>query len=463
MSTKAWLGLAAVIVVVVGVALVVLPTGAEWTTSSPEALAEFNAAIDAMMKVYRDDVRGHLEKAVELDPDFVIAKLFLLDAVKGYDDKRAVRLWNDVLSADLSKLTPRERLIIQRARALQENRPDDAERMLDDYLADHPNDPFMLHRKALECWTTGDFDEAERLNRRIIEIAPNWVVAYNQLGYIAMSRGRFVEAEEYFTSYRFVAPDQANPHDSLGELYLLLGRYDEAETSLLRSIEIKPDFWAAYEHLAMVRLMRSDFAGANDALAAAEAEGDLPDYWRSGISCYLRFAELAATGRSREIVDQFQVDGEPTPCLKGHSSGYVAATIHRAACILGEQDIAHELEDQMAKLIESVKAGDVRMDLADIEGIYAHMQGVRLAVNGEYDDALEQFRIADDRLTYMQAGIGLFKLYNRLFTVETLFAAGDDGRAHQLLSKVRSVNPALVDQFEEHGLKILGLERRRAS
>jgi len=463
MSIKVWLGLAAVVVVAVGVALVVLPTGAEWTTNSPEALAEFNAAIDAMMKVYRDDVPVHLEKAVALDPDFVIAKLYLLNVVKGQDEERAARLWNDVMSADLSKLTPRERVIIQQTRALRENRRDDAERMLDDYIKDHPNDPFMLHRKALESWTTGDFDEAERLNQRIIEIAPNWVVAYNQLGYIAMSRGRFVEAEEYFTSYRFVAPDQANPHDSLGELYLLLGRYDEAETSLLRSIEIKPDFWAAYEHLAMVRVMQSDFAGASEALASAGAQGDMPEYWSSGISCYVRFAELAATRRYREIVDRFQVEGEPNPCLSGHNAGFVATTIHRAACIVDDRDIALELEDQMAKLIESVKRGDVKMELPDVEGLYAHMQGVRLAVNGDYDGALEQFRVADDRMSYMQAGIGLLKLYNRLFMVETLFAAGDDGKAHQLLSKVRSVNPSLVDEFEQQGLKYLGLERRRAS
>ena len=62
-------------------------------------------------------------------------------------------------------------------------------------------------------------------------------------------------------------------------------------------------------------------------------------------------------------------------------------------------------------------------------------------------------------MTYIQASNGLFKLYNRLFLVETLFAAGMDGKAHQVLSKVRSVNPTYVEDFEEHGLKKLGLER----
>ena len=224
MNKKTVLALAAVVVAAVALILNALPTGAEWTTDSPEALAEFNAAVDAQMKLYHNEVQAHLERALELDPDFVMAKLYLADQVKMDDDGRSASLWNDVISADQSKLSERERVLIDRARALQENRYEDADEMLDSYLADHPNDPFLLHRKALTLWMAGDFDEAERLNRRLIEIAPNWVIAYNQLGYIAMSQGRFVEAEEYFTSYRFVAPDQANPHDSLAELYIMIGR-----------------------------------------------------------------------------------------------------------------------------------------------------------------------------------------------------------------------------------------------
>jgi hypothetical protein len=62
-------------------------------------------------------------------------------------------------------------------------------------------------------------------------------------------------------------------------------------------------------------------------------------------------------------------------------------------------------------------------------------------------------------MTYIQAANGLFKLTNRLILVETLLASGMDGEAHKVLSQVRSVNPRLVESFEEHGLKILGLER----
>ncbi len=42
-----WLAAAAVIVIAAGVTLVALPRGQEWTSSSPEAVAEFQAGIDA--------------------------------------------------------------------------------------------------------------------------------------------------------------------------------------------------------------------------------------------------------------------------------------------------------------------------------------------------------------------------------------------------------------------------------
>ncbi len=60
-------------------------------------------------------------------------------------------------------------------------------------------------------------------------------------------------------------------------------------------------------------------------------------------------------------------------------------------------------------------------------------------------------------MTYIQATSGLFKLYNRLLMVETLFAAGMDGKAHKVLSKVRSVNPRMAG-----GIRGAGAEDPRA-
>ena len=453
---KIWLAAVAVVVVVVALSLIALPKGQEWTSDSPEALIELDAAVDAMMKLYHPEARAHLQQAIELDPNFVIAKLFLAEELAYDDRERAKQLMDEVLAADTSHLSDRERLLVEQARANRERRSADAARIIDDYLEKHPDDPYILHRKALRCWQTGDFEEAERLNRRLIEIAPNWVIAYNQLGYIAMSQGRFAEAEEYFSSYRFVAPDQANPHDSLGELFIITGRYDEAETSLLRSIEIKPDFWAAYGHLALARMQAGDYGGAEQVLGMARATGDCPESWLTGIDCLIRLRRLAATDRWRDILGLAE---ERPGCSEDMTSSSAEALTHLAASLAGEREVAQAIEDDVAGRVGDIQTGKSKGELPDLLALQAHLRGVRLALGGDLAGAIESFQLADRSLTYMQAGSGLFKLSNRLFEVEALLAAGDDGKAHQVLSQVRSVNPRMASEFEERGLKILGLER----
>jgi hypothetical protein len=87
------------------------------------------------------------------------------------------------------------------------------------------------------------------------------------------------------------------------------------------------------------------------------------------------------------------------------------------------------------------------------------MQGVRLALSGDLAGAEKTFTEVDGMLSYYNSFVGLFKLYNRLFLVETLLAQHRDAEAHQLLAKVRAVNPWLVARFEESGLKLMGLPR----
>jgi hypothetical protein len=184
--------------------------------------------------------------------------------------------------------------------------------------------------------------------------------------------------------------------------------------------------------------------------------GESPENWQRSIGCTLRFAELTTSDQQRAILDALEEDAS---CRKGYSYGYVSVTAHRAAALLGEWDQADEIEASFAEEIKGDDMKSMMMDRSDAEGTLAHIQGVRSALQGDLEGAIEKFAAADEKLTYIQAGIGLFKLYNRLFLVEALFAAGDEGKAHLLLSKVRSVNPALVDDFEEQGLRILGLER----
>ena len=79
-----WFALAAGVMAAAAVTLVALPEGTEWTSDSPEAIAEFQAGIDAQMKIYLADSVRHFRRAVELDPDFALGYVGLADTYASF-------------------------------------------------------------------------------------------------------------------------------------------------------------------------------------------------------------------------------------------------------------------------------------------------------------------------------------------------------------------------------------------
>jgi hypothetical protein len=146
-------------------------------------------------------------------------------------------------------------------------------------------------------------------------------------------------------------------------------------------------------------------------------------------------------------------------CVEGFREGFATVTVHLAACKLGEWEKAMELEVEAANLLEKVASYRSEKDLMTLRGAFLHMQGVRLALQGDYAGAEEKLRAADNELTYVEAGVGIYKLFNRVILAELLLADGQDAEAHGLLTKVRNVNPMMVAEFEDAGLTTIGFDR----
>lgn len=453
---KRWIGLsvAILVVAVAGMTLVALPRSQEWTTSSPEALAAYEAGDAALNKVYVDEARAHFQRALEYDPDFFIAKLRVAQFLEMESPENAEQMFIDLSAADLTALTPRERFVIEYSLAIQNRKTDEAAQLLDQCVSEHPNDPYMIEIKAGELWRQGHLEEAEELFQRLLEIDPNWAVAYNALGYIKMMQGRFPEAEDRFKRYRYIAPDQANPHDSLGELFTNTGRYQEAEMAFERAIETKPDFWASYLHLAILKSYASDWVAVDRIIDRGRAEG-MPQSMIVGMVCRAHYAELA----DREAWEQI-LEERDSQCVENFTEGLAAIVTHRAACRTGDWDTALALEQEAAEILAGAeKNGDVDLSMA-MQPVVPHLEGVRLAIEGNLVDAGKLLRETDDRLTFMEVSFGTYKLYNRLLLAEILLAEGKDGEAHTLLDGVRRINPLMVQEFEDSGFRILGLGSR---
>ncbi len=453
---KRWVIGAAAVIVLGGVAvlMVSLEHRPEWTTRSPQALAELNAAMDAQMKVYASDAKRHLRRALSLDPHFVMARFLLDEETLSGTPAQRKRLKKFVESIDLNRLNPRERFMIGMAKASLEGHRSEADRILDRYLAKHPDDPFALNAKGGILWRRGKLDEAKEVFLRLVKVAPNWVIAYNQLGYIAMEEGRFATSEDYFKTYGFIAPDQANPHDSLGELYMLTGRYEQALKEFDRAITIKPDFCASYVHMALTHLLMGQLDRARADTAAASKDEHCPSHELAMLRCFVALWPLETAHRWRDVLRTAHASG----CDTGISPlGSTAVTLDRATAFSGDIEAAKGFEGRAAQMLEKVKGSPIE---CLVRGVVAHMKAMRLDAGGRYEEAATQLRAADTALPYRGASNGLFKLVTRLELAETLQAAGRSADAERVIARVRAVNPALARAFTSGRWRPLGLPAR---
>jgi tetratricopeptide (TPR) repeat protein len=440
--------------VVVAVGRVAVPDKTKWTTSSKIAGLEFERATDARLKLYRKDAVSSLEHALELDPEFVVAKLQLAELLRPEETQRAEHLLEEVFAADVARLRPRERFLVERAIALKQSKYRRAAILKREYFEQNPDDPYIIEIVANEAKLRGDPQTAERLYRRLIEVAPNWVAAYSWLGYLTMTRGDFLEAEGHFTAYRFIAPEQANAHDSLAELYIITGRYDEADLSVEMAVQLRSDFWPAYWHMVQARGMMRDFGSAREAIDRwARVEGAFTQELARAM-CAVDIAELDYDRAWRELVTRMS-----SPCFdREDPEGYVSRAIHRAACHIGEWELAAALEKRVRDVIEVERLRSSLVQKYAALPALLHMEGVRLALQGNLDEAEERFRQADSYLTYRESGAGVFKLKTRLYLAETLLAQAEADKARELLSEVRAVNPVMVAEFEADGRTALNLQ-----
>jgi Flp pilus assembly protein TadD len=411
----------------------------EWTTASPQALAAFQQGLDSLQKIYYNEAAKDFAKAVELDPNFVVAKRFLLMMKDSPSSKKeAEEIIGQLKGADLSKLTGRERFLITYALANHDKDPAKAQQLLQEYAASNPNDPYALDLLAGAATARQDWAEARRLLTRLIEVAPNRVVAYNQLGYLEMGMGRFAEAEKLFETYRYIAPDQANPHDSLGELFILTGRYDDARRELEDALRTRPDFCASYEHLVILALVDGRPEEAQQAMARAGKTGGCPEYSIKAMRC--RVAVWVPF-----LASDWQAlwKGEQTECTEKDGRDPVLnlwaglATGRRADA----ERIVTKIRDDVAKM----PAGAPGRRYA--EALLAHMEGAVLLSQGQAAEAAERFRFADEGFSYREIGPGIFKLVNRVVLARALQAVGSREQAQAVLAEARAVNAKFVDRL----------------
>lgn len=404
-----------------------------WSTSSVEALQQFEAGLAAERKLYVPEARRHFEKAAAIDPGFTIAQVKLMQYKQSPAPEWRESFRKLLHDAASRPLTDRERLMVDVSMARLERDREKVVALVDNYLDDHPRDSYALSLRCGDAWERNDFTAAERCYDRLLEVDANFVLAQNNLGYIAMAQNRFDDAEEAFKMYRYIAPDQANPHDSLGELYTITGRYAEAQQELRRAIEVRNDFCPAYAHMIMVQQLAGETDAARSTL---ERMGEnCPPRQKQSLSCSIEIWDLAYREKWPELIAYWREE----ECAG--KSGDGDSLTHFAALEAGDERLAIGIEEQI--LANYAQAPGEAKKVAS--AMIANMQGSRAAHRGDWRVAIERFREADAKLIFWGDGQGVFKLYNLAALESALRRSGAAADAKKVREQIASVNPRFLD------------------
>jgi len=236
---------------------------ADMTTSSMEAYKYFLQGREEYEKFYYDDSRKTLEKAVELDPEFAVAYLYLARALGSLGMSRERNSAYEKAKTLSQRASEKERLYIEAmfANSVEDDR-EKYMRILKQMAEKYPKEKRVHYSLASYYDTEEAFDKAIEEYTRALELDPNYGYALNSFAYMYSDMGEYEKAIEYFKRYAAVLPGDANPVDSMAELYFRMGKLDEAIAKYKEALEIKPDFFQTNWRIGYIYALNEDYTEA---------------------------------------------------------------------------------------------------------------------------------------------------------------------------------------------------------
>ena len=139
-----------------------------------------------------------------------------------------------------------------------------AEILLRQILAKHPNQPHALHLLGIIAHQVGKLDVALECVRKAINA--DGTNAQYRVNYTEMcrQRGRLDEAIEHGERAIALAPDSYSAHSNLGVAYYDKQDFDAAEKQQRRALDLKPDLSPALNNLGSICREREDLKAAID-------------------------------------------------------------------------------------------------------------------------------------------------------------------------------------------------------
>jgi serine/threonine protein kinase/Tfp pilus assembly protein PilF len=235
----------------------------EFTTTSMDAYNYFIKGREDFYNQYTRDAIIRLEKAVELDPNFAVAYLYLYYIYNKLilNDKKARENINKAKTlSDTMTLSEKEKLMIEaeyasKIEAIQEKRLE----ILNTIVEKYPRDKWV-HLELSKYYRERDmYSEVKKHAEIVLALDPSWGDAYEELAFAYANTGENEKALEYLQKYSAAVPGDPSANLTTGHFYVKMGKIDDAIRKFKDALDIKPDF-NIENYLAYAYAMKEDYA-----------------------------------------------------------------------------------------------------------------------------------------------------------------------------------------------------------
>ena len=230
------------------------PSIQDASTSNIEAYKHYQKGRDYASRFLFEDAIREYQQAVQLDPQFALAYMWMANALSQEADLRKAHEVFTKVEQLQSHLSRKDQLWFQVNSAMRGQDPEAELKALQTLVAEFPRDNQARGTYAITLNGWGHRADAKKVLNDGLALDPNDDVVLNILGYMEAADGHADAALAALDKYAALRPGDPNPVDTRGDVLFMLHRDDEAIAAYRKELELRPDFshYDGYVKIAIV-------------------------------------------------------------------------------------------------------------------------------------------------------------------------------------------------------------------
>lgn len=231
------------LICILGMAFVAIPQETNYadltvTAASPLALKLYNQGIEDLVSVRISEARDNLVKAVELDPEFMMANAMVALESHFTNNEKDFKTYAERAINSKAELNESEKLVQQALKQLVEDPQADLTQYGQELVNQNPKSYFAHQILATFQQIARDPEGVIKTCESMLSLTSQPGPAYNMLGYAYMATNQMEKARESFSKYLELEPENANAYDSMGDYYAKAQEFEDAQQNYLRAYQM---------------------------------------------------------------------------------------------------------------------------------------------------------------------------------------------------------------------------------